>query len=1150
MNKPTFYGLLFGVLFLGGFGFIDSYAQIFTTISISDATAIENSGQISLIVSLNQAHTSTVTADFYTVSSIAVESIDFTKTSGQVIFLPGETSKTITISLIDDSFVEPTETFRVHLDNVIPSSVFVGDDIAIASILNDDTLANTSVVGDLDEITVFDPDGIFAVESTIGGYSEYFYCDSYLSTTFVPVNPQILRVIDCDDSTSIWYIDSDGIVSVNSLNDADGDGVPVEKDCDDDDSLKSPFKKEVIDNVDNDCDGLIDEGFDLDWDNDGILYPLDNCLNVTNPGQEDSDDDGLGDLCDGTPYGLVSAVDDVQSIDANPVNINVLFNDSGGSLTVSLANLLSEKGSTLSVNLDNTIHYDPLSSSVLLALDSGSGTSDSFSYSITAPNSNTDTAQVLLSISGVNDPPEVNDDSAITNLNEQVTITVLSNDSDPEGESLSVDSVDTTGTQGDVNIVFGGVARFVPFTNFVGITTFDYTASDNSGNTNFATVTVEVLDLDSDLDGISDSVDNCTIIANTDQSDFDSDGVGDVCDSNNSAFTAISGDWNDSATWEGGIIPSLYDDIEILNGVEVTVTEPVEIYGSLSNHGTINSLQTIVIYDGPFVNSGVIDLTTTGWLTNHTDDFTNSGTINISGVFINRGTLINSGTLTNTSTFINTATGLVENSGGITNNSVNFSNDGVLNNSGTLDNSNIVNNSGTINNECGGVYSGTAPETNPVVELCVVDVEADISVLLDLDPNPVIQGIPVTYTATVTNNGPHNADTTTLQIHLDSPLRQEFVSTDPSCTHLLDGNYIECEILGLAVGDSVQRQVVAIPLEGTTGNIEMLTNVRDQSPTDPNDLNNQVSSFPEILADSDSDGVADVIDTDDDNDGIQDEIDSKPLIASTFFQDGNYPIPTFGSVTNNNGLEYVISDLSDPQGVNIQVPGSFDFSFIKVNACIDSSSIFVFKGSNTNVKCSSITIDVIDGEVSSSFIADNGSTIDILLDTGDSFFFDDKTFEMTPNSGTAEVTIIAEDGTTTEISLIEGNSITVDPKTSIITADPDNTSDVIIIVDGVEETIPPGESVASSPEQAIQNLIDEITSMSLDKGTENSLTSNLDSAIDALTDSNTNNDGAACGKLGSFENKVDAQDGKKLTSEQADSLRELATDIQSALDCI
>lgn len=89
-----------------------------------------------------------------------------------------------------------------------------------------------------------------------------------------------------------------------------------------------------------------------------------------------------------------------------------------------------------------------------------------------------------------------------------------------------------------------------------------------------------------------------------------------------------------------------------------------------------------------------------------------------------------------------------------------------------------------------------------------------------------------------------------------------------------------------------------------------------------------------------------------------------------------------------------------------------------------------------------------------------------------------------------------------------------------------------------------------TPSQAIQNLIDTVLSMNIHPGTENSLISNLDSAIDKLTDDNPNNDSAACGQLSSFVDKVNAQDGKKLTAEQAETLRELATNIESSIGCI
>ena len=59
-------------------------------------------------------------------------------------------------------------------------------------------------------------------------------------------------------------------------------------------------------------------------------------------------------------------------------------------------------------------------------------------------------------------------------------------------------------------------------------TTGDLTSSN--GNSGTATDTLTIVLLDSDSDTIADHIDNCPTIPNTDQADLDQDSIGNVCD--------------------------------------------------------------------------------------------------------------------------------------------------------------------------------------------------------------------------------------------------------------------------------------------------------------------------------------------------------------------------------------------------------------------------------------------------------------------------------------------------------------------------------------------------------------------------------------------------------------------------------------------
>jgi uncharacterized repeat protein (TIGR01451 family) len=90
-----------------------------------------------------------------------------------------------------------------------------------------------------------------------------------------------------------------------------------------------------------------------------------------------------------------------------------------------------------------------------------------------------------------NRPPVAVNDTASTSANSAVTVPVLANDSDPDGQALTIVSV--SATNGSANIVGTNVV-FNPATNFIGTATVGYTVSDGNGGTNSALVTISVTD--------------------------------------------------------------------------------------------------------------------------------------------------------------------------------------------------------------------------------------------------------------------------------------------------------------------------------------------------------------------------------------------------------------------------------------------------------------------------------------------------------------------------------------------------------------------------------------------------------------------------------------------------------------------------------
>jgi hypothetical protein len=116
---------------------------------------------------------------------------------------------------------------------------------------------------------------------------------------------------------------------------------------------------------------------------------------------------------------------------------------------------------------------------------------DSFDYEVCddASPAECDTATVSINVTAVNDPPVAVDDSAYTLQGTVVTVSVLDNDHDPDGDDISVVSVGpadngNTGTNG-VTVTYTATLEFL------GTDVFTYTVSDGSlAATGTVTVTV------------------------------------------------------------------------------------------------------------------------------------------------------------------------------------------------------------------------------------------------------------------------------------------------------------------------------------------------------------------------------------------------------------------------------------------------------------------------------------------------------------------------------------------------------------------------------------------------------------------------------------------------------------------------------------
>ncbi len=94
------------------------------TISIANLTVVEGLDNNALVTfSLSKAWHQTISANYTTSGDTAITNIDYSSLSGQISFTPGETTKTISIPILNDNINEGNENFNIILSNPINATI-------------------------------------------------------------------------------------------------------------------------------------------------------------------------------------------------------------------------------------------------------------------------------------------------------------------------------------------------------------------------------------------------------------------------------------------------------------------------------------------------------------------------------------------------------------------------------------------------------------------------------------------------------------------------------------------------------------------------------------------------------------------------------------------------------------------------------------------------------------------------------------------------------------------------------------------------------------------------------------------------------------------------------------------------------------------
>ncbi|EME0095732.1 tandem-95 repeat protein, partial [Vibrio parahaemolyticus] len=464
-------------------------------VAVDDTTSIQEDTAVTIDVLTNDTD---VDGDKLSIESASVPKEQGTVevVDGKLVFTPAENfngDAEITYTVTDGELTDEAKvTVTVNPVNDAPTIKVDAVESITEDAVSTDTVVATLEVADTDtpedQLTV-------SLENNSNGYFVLVGDEVKLTQAGVDaVNNDELNLKDLTISASVsdgvnpTANDSDSLV-VNRVNDA-----PTVENAIADQVLSEDFDAYTIDlnEVFKDSDSSLE--FSVSGNNSIQISIVNGVATITPTADWNGKEtitftakDPSGESVNQTVDFTVAPVVDIEAdsadvVEDTPTIINVLGNDTFESTdkVVSLDAENGPKNGTVIVNNDGTVTYTP---------DDNYVGEDTFTYIVTSGGVSESTT-VEVNVTPVNDAPVAKDDIATTQEDTVVTIDVLPNDSDVDGDKLSIQSASVPEAQGKVEIVDGKLV-FTPAENFNGDAEITYTVTDGS-LTDQATVKVTV----------------------------------------------------------------------------------------------------------------------------------------------------------------------------------------------------------------------------------------------------------------------------------------------------------------------------------------------------------------------------------------------------------------------------------------------------------------------------------------------------------------------------------------------------------------------------------------------------------------------------------------------------------------------------------